>query len=146
MNKEIYISFEFIEGPIPEQFISDTENSSDKGSGAIVSFRGCVRNDAIGDSEVQSIEFTAHNEIAQKEATEILKQSTKKHGLHSARIIHSLGKINAGNICFYVAVSSAHRRESFRAIEEIVDEFKQKVPVFGKEILVNGNYAWKENK
>ncbi|MBN1116207.1 MAG: molybdenum cofactor biosynthesis protein MoaE [Bacteroidales bacterium] len=146
MKSKKNIWFEFIEGPVSQQLISDAEQNTDKSSGAVVSFRGYVRDDTIGDSRVQSIEFSAHKEIAHNEATAILKQIIAKYKLHTARIIHSLGIIDAGKVCFFVKVSSGHRKEAFRAIEEIVDVFKEKVPVFGKEILANGKYAWKENK
>jgi len=38
-----------------------------------------------------------------------------------------------------------HRKESFEAIQYIVNEIKKRCPIFGEEVLASGDKKWKEN-
>lgn len=138
--------FEFIEGKITEKDILEFEDSLLNNCGATCNFKGSVRADKHDTKYVSAIEFAAHEEIARKTAIEILEQAEIKFELMQSHILHSLGKINTTEICFYVSVASGHRKESFEALPWIVNEFKEKVPVFGKEIMEDGTYVWKSNK
>ena len=62
--------------------------------------------------------------------------------------ILNLGETNliAGEICFFVFVSSEHRAPVFESLKEIVDEIKEKLPIFGKEIFEDQSYKWKVNQ
>ena len=138
--------FDFIEGKITEQEVLEFENDLTNNCGATCSFKGSVRADKHNTQYVAAIEFAAHEEIARKTAYEILEQAEKKYDLIQTHILHSLGKVNTSEICFYVSVMSRHRKESFEALPWIVNEFKEKVPVFGKEIMEDGTYVWKSHK
>lgn len=136
----------FVDGAISEINLEALNFTQDESIGATAIFEGTIRSDTIGDNEVASIDFTSPIEIAYPIAIDILNSSKKKHLLKSATIYHSIGKIKVGEICFRVEVKASHRKEAFCALPEIVDEFKSKVPVFGKEIFKNNSYVWKENK
>lgn len=138
--------FNFFQGKIPEQIINSPESNINKQSGAKAIFKGCVRNDFINDKEVSGIQFTSHEAIAESSCRELMKNASEKYGLHKIIIYHSLGMVEAGETCFYVEVHSTHRKESFLALPEIVDQFKSQVPLFGKEIMNDGKTYWKENK
>lgn len=45
-----------------------------------------------------------------------------------------------------IAISSAHRAETLKAIEFCVDNVKANVPIWKKEIYADGTPEWKENK
>ena len=60
-------------------------------------------------------------------------------------IYHSIGKVKAGEICFFVFVSSSHRSPVFQSLEKIVNEIKDRLPIFGKEIFDDKTYQWKVN-
>ena len=53
--------------------------------------------------------------------------------------------ISAGEINLFVFVSSAHRKDATLACQELVELIKIKLPIWGKEILEDENYTWKEN-
>lgn len=61
-------------------------------------------------------------------------------------IYHSLGRVRAGEICLFVFVSSPHRNQVFEALQYVVEEIKNLVPVFGKELFKDDSYQWKVNK
>jgi molybdopterin synthase catalytic subunit len=135
------LSFRFIDGPINFCF----DEKVNKTTGATAIFEGSVRADNFNGKLVNIIEFTAHAEMAQKICESLMTELQKKYKLNSIEIHHSLGEVKAGQVCFTVSIKSAHRKEAFSALAEMVDEFKSKVPVFGKEILEDGSYAWKQN-
>jgi molybdopterin synthase catalytic subunit len=53
--------------------------------------------------------------------------------------------VKSGEICLFVFVSAPRRKVVFSAIEFLVEEIKQKVPIFGKEIFEDETYTWKKN-
>lgn len=109
-------------------------------------FLGQVRADVIDGKTVTAIDYSAHEEMAEKVFYEIREAAFEKFDLTCMHIYHSLGKVNAGEICLFVFTSSAHRKETMDATRWIVEEIKAKVPIFGKEIFEDESHQWKENK
>ncbi|GAB5417696.1 MAG: hypothetical protein Crog4KO_26820 [Crocinitomicaceae bacterium] len=114
--------------------------------GAHQIFLGQVRNDEIDGKEVVAIEYSANEEMANQVFHEIREATFEKFDLTCMHIYHSLGRVNKGEICLFVFVSSKHRKEVMRAIEHLVEEIKAKAPVFGKELFADATHVWKENK
>ena len=134
-------------GPISPQTIADSiaSHSRKKGIGAHQIFMGQVRADVMGGKTVAAIDYTAYSELAEKEMERIREEIIIKHHLTCAHVKHSLGKVNTGEICFFVFVSSPHRQAAFDACEEMVNTIKKEVPIFGKEIFEDESHQWKEN-
>ena len=109
-------------------------------------FLGQVRADVIEGKTITAIDYSAHEEMAEKVFYKIREAAFEKFDLTCMHIYHSLGKVNAGEICLFVFTSSAHRKETMDATRYIVEEIKDKVPVFGKEVFEDGEHVWKENK
>ena len=135
-----------VNGPIATASFENANKPSEDLIGAQASFIGKVRADSVNKSQVKAIEFTAQTEIAERVAGEIIEYSKKTFGILKAEIRHSVGIVPVGEPCFMVVVSAKHRKESFRALEYIVDEVKRQCPIFGKEILNDGNYQWKTSR
>ncbi len=137
----------FKEGPISAQFIGDSiaKHQSKKTIGAHQIFLGQVRQDVIKDLDVIAIEYSAYEEMANNEFDKIRESAFQQFDLVCMHIYHSLGLVPSGEICLFVFVSSKHRRMAQKAVEFIVEEIKNKVPVFGKEILSNDTHVWKTN-
>ena len=138
----------FREGAIsPESIATSIAHHQVKTNiGAHQIFLGQVRKDEIDGKEVQAIEYTAHEEMANKICHEIRESAFEKFDLTCMHIYHSLGIVKAGEICLFVFASSKHRKEVQRAIEYLVEEIKEKVPVFGKELFEDDSFVWKVNK
>ncbi len=68
----------------------------------------------------------------------------EKYTLTCMHIYHSLGTVNTGEISLFVFTSSAHRRDAIEACQETVERIKQEVAIWGKELLEDGGYVWKE--
>lgn len=138
----------FIEGPIDPAFVAESiaKHTVKTSIGGHSIFLGQVREDKINDKKVESIEFTAYQEMAVEKAHEIREEIITKYGLTCAHIYHSLGNIKVGEICLFVFTSAPHRKEAINACDEMVDRIKKEVPLWGKEILEDKSHSWKENK
>ena len=137
----------FVNGAISSEFIAQSiaKHQSKTNIGAHNIFLGQVRADVIKEKAVKAIEYTAYEEMANAKFHEIRETAFEKFDLTCMHIYHSLGMINAGEICLFVFVSSPRRKNVFEALEFIVEEIKAKVPVFGKEIFEDSTHQWKVN-
>ncbi len=135
------------QGAISPQFIADSiaKHSSKTNIGAHTIFLGQVRNDKIEGKEVQSIEYSAYEEMAEKEFHIIREEAFTSYKLTCMHIYHSIGNVKAGEISLFVFVSAPHREEVFTACAAIVTQIKKRVPIWGKEILEDGTHLWKTN-
>lgn len=138
----------FLNGAISPSFIADSIAAHSKKTtiGAHDIFLGQVRADFINGKSVTAIEYSAYQEMAEQRLDEIREAAFLKHDLICMHIYHSLGVVKTGEICLFVFVSSKNRASAFSACREIVEQIKFQVPIWGKEILQDEEFAWKENK
>lgn len=138
----------FVEGPIDSSFIGESigKHQSKTNIGAHQIFLGQVRRDEVDDKNVEAIEYTAYKEMAETEIHRIREEAFETFNLVCMHIYHSLGIVKAGEICLFVFVSSKHREDSFKALKFIVEEIKEKVPIFGKELFTDDSHQWKVNR
>ncbi len=138
----------FVQGAIPPGKISESiaKHQSKTRIGGHSIFLGQVRADQVEGKTVTAIEYTAYEEMAEKELDKIREEAFEKFDLTCAHIYHSLGKIQTGELCFFVFTSSAHRKAAREANQFLVDEIKERVPIFGKEIFEDETHQWKVNQ
>lgn len=137
----------FINGPISSEFIGQSiaKHQTKTSIGAHNIFLGQVRADDIEGKIVSAIEYTAYEKMANEKFHDIREATFEKFNLTCMHIYHSLGTVEAGEICLFVFVSSPRRKEVFKALEYVVEEIKAKAPVFGKEIFEDTSHQWKVN-
>lgn len=137
----------FVSGAISPEFIAESikKHQTKTQIGAHDIFLGQVRADEIGGKAVSAIEYTAYENMANQKFHEIRENTFLKFDITCMHVYHSLGKVNTGEICLFVFVSSPHRRVAFNALEYVVEEIKAHVPVFGKELFEDDSYQWKVN-
>jgi molybdopterin synthase catalytic subunit len=107
----------------------------DPRAGAAVEFWGIVRGSEDG-REIDGIEYEAHLKMAEHQLKGIAEQAVGKFGLSVVIIHHRIGFIPVGEPSLFVRVSSPHRKEGFLASQWIVDELKQKVPIWKRPAFV----------
>ena len=123
-----------------------TKHSSSTGIGAHSIFLGQVRKDTIDGKIVTAIHYTAYEEMALEKMHHIREATFSKYTLTCMHVHHSLGIVEAGQICLFVFASSPHRRAAIEACEEVVEKIKADLPIWGKEVFQDESYQWKENK
>jgi molybdopterin synthase catalytic subunit len=138
----------FVQGAVsPEKIAASIAGHQSKtGIGAHSIFLGQVRADEINGNDVIAIDYSAYEEMAEKEFHAIREEAFSRFDLTCSHIYHSLGVVKAGEICLFVFTSSAHRKAATEACSFIVEELKARVPIFGKEILKDQTHQWKVNQ
>ncbi|WP_335966441.1 molybdenum cofactor biosynthesis protein MoaE [Galbibacter sp. PAP.153] len=137
----------FMEGAISPEFIANSiaKHQSKHDIGAHNIFLGQVRADVIEEKKVSAIEYSCYRKMAEDKLHEIREEAFNRFNLTCMHTYHSLGKVNVGEICFFVFVSAESRKEVYAATEAIVNMIKEQVPIFGKEIFEDKTHQWKEN-
>ena len=114
---------------LPEEVINLVNND---GCGGVNVFIGTVRNQTKN-SKVLSLEFEAYEQMAVKEIEKIIKSIRNQWDIFEIAVHHRLGEVAVGEVVVVIAVSSAHRAESFAACQYAIDTLKQTVPIWKKE-------------
>ena len=137
----------FMEGAIPPSFIADSiaKHASKTGIGGHNIFLGQVRADDIAGKKVSAIEYTSNVEMALEKMHEIRESIFAKYAITCMHVHHSLGKVNAGELCLFVFTSSKHRKVAIDACTECVEKIKAELPIWGKELFEGEGYQWKVN-
>jgi molybdopterin synthase catalytic subunit len=137
----------FVQGPISAEFIGNSiaKHQTKTSIGAHNIFLGQVRADEIDGKTVAAIDYSAYEEMAEQNFYEIREAAFEKYDLTCLHIYHSLGNVKAGEICLFVFVSAPRRKVVYEALNYLVEEIKEKVAIFGKEIFEDETYTWKKN-
>ena len=129
------------------QFISDSisKHATKKDIGAHSIFLGQVRADVIEGNTVSAIEYTAYEDMALEKMHEIRESVFSKYALTCMHVHHSLGFVEAGQLCLFVFTSAKHRQTAIDACEEVVERIKAELPVWGREVFEDETHQWKIN-
>jgi molybdopterin synthase catalytic subunit len=101
----------------------DALRKSDKRVGAICTFTGTVRDRNDGLS-VSSMELEHYPGMTEKAIEAMIDEAVARFDIFAARVIHRVGLLQPPDQVVMVAVTSAHRGESFRACEFLIDYLK----------------------
>jgi molybdopterin synthase catalytic subunit len=98
-------------------------------AGAVMDFSGIVRRLEDG-RQIDGIEYEAHREMAEHQLRQIAGHATAKFGLQLVLIHHRIGFVAVGEPSLFVRVAALRRQEAFQAAQWIIDELKEKVPIW----------------
>ena len=101
--------------------------------GGVVVFGGVVR-DLEDGKPIGALEYTAYREMAEHQFRKLIAETHQKWKLKRIRVVHRLGVIPVGEPSLLLRVEAAHRGEAFAAAQFIIDELKQKVPIWKKAV------------
>jgi molybdopterin converting factor subunit 1 len=133
---------ELVGEPIPVAgWVAWTKTAED---GAIAVFEGIVRDHSHGRRTLY-LEYEAYAPMALAKMHKIAAQAREKFAIHRIVIVHRLGRMEIGEASVLVAVSSAHRADSFDACRFAIDTLKQVVPIWKKEYFLDG-FAWADGE
>jgi molybdopterin synthase catalytic subunit len=111
---------------------------NDKRIGAVCSFVGTVRDRNDGLS-VQSMELEHYPGMTEKAIEAMIDEAIARFDIFGARVIHRIGLLQPLDQVVMVAVTSAHRGESFKACEFLMDYLKTQAPFWKKEETPEGS-------
>lgn len=136
MNEPVRIQY--------EDFSLDEEikalQASSTRMGGIGTFLGCARDFSDG-REVSEISFEAYGSMALSEMNILRNEAIEKFGLLDARIVHRIGTVKGGDNIVFIAAGAEHRVAALEACRWMIDELKERVPIWKKEITPQGE-SW----
>jgi molybdopterin synthase catalytic subunit len=139
LTTAVAMSFKIVSTPIDVDALKRALTAD--AAGACVTFEGWVRNHNDGEA-VQALEYEAHASIAEREGEKILEEARARFAIDAARCEHRVGKLAIGDCAVWVGVSAGHRGAAFDACRYIIDETKQRVPIWKKEHYASGATGW----
>ena len=113
--------------------------SADKQVGAVCSFLGTVRERSDG-SAISSMVLEHYPGMTEKAIAAMMDEAKKRFNIYAARVIHRVGLLKPQDQIVLVAVTSAHRGESFKACEFLMDYLKTQAPFWKKEVTPEGEH------
>ncbi len=111
--------------------------ADEKGVGAVCTFVGTVRDRNDGQS-VSTMELEHYPGMTEKAIEQMIDEAHQRFDIFGARVIHRVGLLQPLDQIVLVAVTSAHRGESFRACEFLMDYLKTQAPFWKKEQTPEG--------
>jgi molybdopterin synthase catalytic subunit len=116
-----------------------------EGLGGTVVFLGTVRR-SPDDGDVETIEYSAYREMAVAELDRIVAEAATRWPGARVTLRHRLGAVPAGEASVAVVAAAAHRAEAFAAARFVIDETKQRVPIWKRERFATGEARWVEGR
>ena len=109
----------------------------DEQAGAIATFTGTTRISSR-DRTVTHLEYEAYEGMAERVMAEIAKGLQSRYELSAVAIHHRLGRVGIGETSVVIAVSAPHRQDALAACKDAIDELKEHVPLWKKEVYSDG--------
>ena len=126
-------------------FLSDEPLSLDRAvdevrsdeAGAIATFTGTTRDRSRGRS-VTHLDYEAYEGMAEKVMEAIADGLRARYELTAIAIHHRIGRVTIGETSVVIAVSAPHRQDALAACRDAIDELKERVPLWKKEVYEGG--------
>lgn len=110
---------------------------TDPKRGGIVTFSGHVRELSHGEA-IEYLEYEAYEPMAVQELTRLCDAIERT--ITGARIAveHRIGRLEVGDTAVVIAAAAPHRAEAFAACRAMIDQLKESVPIWKKEVGKSG--------
>jgi molybdopterin synthase catalytic subunit len=115
-----------------------------RNTGGIVTFLGTVRDNSM-DRRVAKMEIEVYAMMAKRQLEAIREEAIEKFSVNEIAVVHRYGEFKVMDNIVFIAVSSGHRKDAFNACMYVIDELKQRVPIWKKETTPEGDF-WVEGE
>ncbi len=117
----------------------ETLRAKDSRIGAVCCFVGTVRDRNAGlPDDVMGMELEHYPGMTERAIEAMMDEARRRFDILGVRVIHRIGRLQALDQIVLVAVTSAHRAESFQACEFLMDYLKTQAPFWKKEQTAQG--------
>ena len=107
--------------------------------GAVCSFVGTVRDRTAGTpGSISSMELEHYPGMTEASIEAMIDEAHRRFDIVGARVVHRIGLLQPLDQIVLVAVTSAHRGQSFQACEFLMDYLKTQAPFWKKEQTPDG--------
>ena len=129
------MQIELTQEPIHTQSITASLKAGE--DGAVTIFDGIVRNNTKG-RQTLYLDYTAYEPMALQQMRTLAEDARERFRVRDIAMVHRLGRLEVGETSILIAVASAHRGVTFDACRWLIDTLKQQVPIWKKEVFVDG--------
>ena len=105
------------------------ERQLSENMGAVVIFHGVVRGEEAGES-ITALDYEANEVMARHQFGLIFAAIDKRWPIESVRLIHRVGIVSVNEPSLWVEAIAPHRAEAFAACQFLINEMKEKVPIW----------------
>lgn len=117
------------------------ERVSSHAHGAVLLFIGTVR-DVNDGRPVTGIEYSAYRSMAEQELAAIASEAAAAFAGADIAVEHRVGTLQLGEASVAIAVAHAHRAPAYDASRYVIEQLKQRVPIWKLEHYVDGTREW----
>lgn len=110
-------------------------------AGAVVGFVGMIR-DHDGGRQVARLEYSAHPSAQQVFAEVVEEVAAQASGVRAVAASHRVGVLQIGEAALVAAVAADHRQQAFATCARLVDEIKERLPVWKHQFFDDGSQEW----
>jgi molybdopterin synthase catalytic subunit/molybdopterin converting factor small subunit len=128
-------AFLLSEEPLSLDRVVDEVRSDD--AGAIATFTGTTRAHSRGRA-VTHLDYEAYEGMAERVMAEIAERLQARYALTGVAVHHRVGRVSIGETSVVIAVSAPHRADALAACKDAIDELKERVPLWKKEVYEGG--------
>src|SRR4026207_2008651 len=114
---------------------------ADQRHGATAIFVGTVRSANEG-REVREIEYTAYEEMAEREMSVILTEAGRAYEGAVLVAEHRIGLLGVGMASIVIVAAHERRACALDALRYSIDEMKSRVPIWKREVYADGTQSW----
>lgn len=104
-------------------------------------FLGTVRN-GPDEQGVTAIEYSAYEDMVDAEFGRLLDDARGRWPEARIAVRHRLGTIPVGEASIAIVAAAPHRPQAFEACRYVIEGVKQRIPVWKKELRVDGSEVW----
>jgi molybdopterin synthase catalytic subunit len=79
--------------------------------------------------------------MAEAECARIVAEAENRWDV-SLALQHRIGALEIGDTAVAITAASAHRNAAFLACRYVIEEVKQRVPIWKREVYVDGSVEW----
>ncbi|MFN2229267.1 MAG: molybdenum cofactor biosynthesis protein MoaE [Anaerolineae bacterium] len=135
--------FEIVRDPISVDDV--VGRLADPAVGAVTTFVGVVRG-TTGGRETRYLEYEAYAEMALRTLSQVGSEVQERWPeVRQVAIVHRVGRLEIGETAIVIALSAAHRRQTFDALHYAIDRIKEIVPIWKREVWADGS-EWKSEQ
>ena len=112
--------------------------------GATVTLDGYVRQ-FTGGRETLFLVYEAYEPMALREMEKLIQAAHEQFEISNIGIVHRLGRLEIGETSVVISVAAPHRESAFDACRWLIRELKRTVPIWKKEVFLDGE-EWIEGE
>ena len=110
-------------------------------NGATILFVGTVR-DVNNGRAITGMDYTAYASMAERELADIVAEAASQFETADIVVEHRIGTLALGDASVAIAVAHPHRGPAYDASRYVIEQLKQRVPIWKLEHYTDGTREW----